>query len=202
MKRIVSIASLAFGLLLSAPAGAVKVGDTAPDFTVPDAHGKAHKLADTKGKYTVLEWHNEGCPYVQKFYGSGALPKLQKQWMDKGVAWYVVISSAPGAQGHADGKAAEADMQKHKAAPTAVLLDSAGALGKAYGAKTTPHMFVINPEGKVIYNGAIDDKPTTEASDIPGAKNYVSLALESAMAGKPVAEATTQPYGCSVKYAH
>ncbi|HET6346012.1 MAG TPA: redoxin domain-containing protein, partial [Myxococcota bacterium] len=124
MKRALVAACILTGVFLAGPAGAVKVGDPAPDFASTDSHGKTHKLADTKGKYVVLEWHNDGCPYVQKFYASGALPKLQKQWTDKGVAWYVVISSAPGSQGNADGKAADADMAKFKAAPTAVLLDS------------------------------------------------------------------------------
>src|SRR3954462_8477449 len=155
----------------AAPAWAVKVGEVAPDFVGTDTRGKAHKLADLKGKYTVLEWHNEGCPYVEKFYESGTLPKLQKQWTEKGVNWFVVISSAPGTQGHVDGKAAEADLTSHKAAPPAALLDPSGEIGKKFGAKTTPHRCGRGPDGKVVYTGAIDYKPTRDASDIAGAKN-------------------------------
>jgi hypothetical protein len=130
------------------------------------------------------------------------MQKLQKQWTEHGVAWFTVISSAPGTQGYVKADEENAYVEKVHALPTAVLLDPSGELGRLYGAKTTPHIFIIDPGGRLVYNGAIDDRPTTEASDIPSAKNYVSAALDEAMAGKPVSEPATRPYGCSVKYAH
>ena len=186
----------------AAPAAAlaVKVGEPAPAFTATDSNGKSVSLAQFKGKYVVLEWHNQGCPFVVKHYGSGNLPKLQKEWTAKQVVWLAIISSAPGKQGFVDGKGANQDMQGHSAAPTATLLDPKGEVGRLYGAKTTPHMFVINPQGQLIYNGAIDDKSSADPADIPGAKNYVTQALSEALAGKPVSQPTTPPYGCSVKY--
>ena len=186
----------------AAPAAAlaVKVGEPAPAFTATDSNGKSVSLAQFKGKYVVLEWHNQGCPFVVKHYGSGNLPKLQKEWTAKQVVWLAIISSAPGKQGFVDGKGANQDMQEHNAAPTATLLDPKGEVGRLYGAKTTPHMFVINPQGQLIYNGAIDDKSSADPADIPGAKNYVTQALSEALAGKPVSQPTTPPYGCSVKY--
>ena len=196
-------AMLAGGAALVLPAGAAhaaKVGEPAPGFTATDSNGKQVTLDQFKGKYVVLEWHNQGCPFVVKHYRSGNLPKLQKEWTAKQVVWLSVISSAPGKQGYVDGSGANQDMKTHDAAPTATLLDPKGELGRLYGAKTTPHMFVINPQGRLIYNGAIDDKPSTDAADIPGAKNYVAQALSEAMAGKPVSQPTTPPYGCSVKY--
>jgi len=148
----------------------------------------------------VLEWHNQGCPYVKKHYNSGNMQKLQKEWTAKGVVWLTVISSAPGKQGYVTPAEADAYVKDKSAVPTAVLLDSTGVVGLAYDAKTSPHMFIIDPSGTLIYNGAIDDKPTADLSDVPGAKNYVSQALGEAMAGKPVSLSTTRPYGCSVKY--
>lgn len=195
--------SLSAGLLvvfLSSTASAVKVGEPAPEFTVKDSKGNHHRLSDGSGKFIVLEWHNQGCPFVQKHYETGNMQKLQKEWTAKGVVWFTVISSAPGKQGHMTGSQADAYVSDKRAAPTAVLLDETGTMGRAYGAKTSPHMIVVNSRGLVTYNGAIDDKPTTEKSDVPGARNYVSAALTEAMAGKPVTTATSQPYGCSVKY--
>lgn len=180
---------------------AVSVGDQAPEFTGTDSHGQAHKLADYRGKFVVLEWHNNGCPYTKKHYESGNMQRLQKEWTDKGVVWFTVISSSPGTQGYVTADQENDYMQKMHAAPTAALLDPKGEIGHLYGAKTTPHMFVINPQGKLIYNGAIDDKSTSDPADIAGAKNYVSEALKEAQAGQPVATASTRPYGCSVKYA-
>jgi peroxiredoxin len=199
-RMSMAVSAAAFSFVVAANAQAAKVGDSAPSFTVTDSQGKTQSLDAYKGKYVVLEWHNEGCPYVKKFYQSGAMQKMQKEWTGKGVAWLVVDSSAPGSQGFADAKTANEDMTKHNATPTAVLLDAKGDVAQAYGAKTTPHMFVINPDGKLIYNGAIDDKATTESSDIAGAKNYVAQALTESMAGKSVSTTSTQPYGCSVKY--
>lgn len=202
MKKLTT--ALAFAMMATVAllngAQAAKVGEAAPAFTATDSNGKQVSLEQFKGKFVVLEWHNEACPFVVKHYGSGNLPKLQKEWTGKQVVWLSIISSAPGKQGHVDGKGANADVQKHQAVPTATLLDPKGEIGKLYGAKTTPHMFVINPKGQLIYNGAIDDKPTPNAADIAGAKNYVSQALTEAIAGKPVSEPTTTPYGCSVKY--
>jgi len=195
--------SILFVLALFAIAAfAVKVGDQAPDFTGTDSHGQKHKLSDYKGKFVVLEWHNNGCPFTKKHYESSNMQRLQKEWTDKGVVWFTVISSAPGSQGYVTADEENAYMQKVHAVPTAALLDPAGAIGHLYDAKTTPHMFVINPQGQVIYNGAIDDRSTSDPSDVSGAKNYVSEALQEAKAGQPVAVATTRPYGCSVKYAN
>jgi peroxiredoxin len=179
---------------------AAKVGANAPEFTAKDSHGKNHSLKENRGKYVVLEWSNKDCPYVKKHYDSGNMQKLQKEWTSKGVVWLTVLSSAPGKQGNLDGKAANENEKKQKAHPTAILLDPKGELGRLYGAKTTPHLFVINPEGKLIYNGAIDDKASTDQEDVKGASNYVSLALEEAKAGKEVSHPTSSPYGCSVKY--
>ncbi len=190
-------------LVSSLGAGAVqaaKVGEAAPAFSAIDSNGKKVSLAQFKGKYVVLEWHNQECPFVKKHYGSGNIPKLQKEWTAKQVIWLAIISSAPGKQGHMDGAGANQDMKMHDAAPTAILLDSSGEIGKLYGAKTTPHMFVINPQGQLIYNGAIDDKSGPDPAEIASAKNYVSQALEEARAGKPISQPTTTPYGCSVKY--
>lgn len=195
-----SILRLAILFALVASAMAAKVGDTAPPFTATDSNGKAQKLSDYKGKFVVLEWHNQGCPYTRKHYESGNMQRLQKEWTEKGVVWLTVISSAPGQQGYVTAAQENEYLKKINAAPTAVLLDPQGSLGHLYGAKVTPHMFIINPEGILIYNGAIDNRPTSDESDVRGATNYVSAALEQALAGKPVAEAATRPYGCSVKY--
>ena len=186
--------------LFTLAAFAVKVGDPAPDFTGTDSHGQSHKLSDYRGKFVVLEWHNNGCPYTKKHYESGNMQRLQKEWTGKGVVWFTVISSSPGTQGYVTADEENAYLGKTHAVPSAAILDANGAIGHAYGAKTTPHMFIINPQGQVIYNGAIDDRPTSDVSDINGAKNYVSEALQEAMAGQQVAVASTRPYGCSVKY--
>ncbi len=200
-RRVLLAGLLSAPLFLQAPAAlAAKVGEAAPAFTGSDSHGKAVSLAQFKGKYVVLEWHNHDCPYVRKHYGSGNLPRLQKEWTGKGVVWLAIVSSAAGKQGHVDGATADANMKQAGASPTATLLDPKGELGRLYGAKTTPHMFVISPQGTLLYAGAIDDKPTSDAGDIAGAKNYVAQALTEAMAGKPVSVPSTPPYGCSVKY--
>jgi hypothetical protein len=148
----------------------------------------------------VLEWHNHDCPFTRKHYVSGNMQALQKEWTAKGVAWFTVISSAPGEQGYVTPSQENAYLAQVHAAPTAVLMDPEGKLGRLYNAKTTPQMIVIDPAGKVIYDGAIDDRPTPDPEDVRGANNYVSDALTEAMAGKPVATPYTQPYGCSVKY--
>jgi peroxiredoxin len=200
-KRI-GTATVVIVLLATAAAFAARVGQPAPDFVATDSNCQSHHLADYRGKFVVLEWHNNGCPYTQKHYQSGNMENLQREWTARGVIWFTVISSAPGEQGYVTAAQENDYMRQMHAAPTAALLDSDGQLGRLYDAKTTPHMFVINPDGVLIYNGAIDDRPSTDASDITGATNYVSQALTEAMAGKPVSVATTWPYGCSVKYAH
>jgi len=204
MKRtpIVALTFLAIAFLLLPLARAARVGERAPDFTATDSNGQTHKLSEYAGKFVVLEWHNRGCPYTQKHYQSGNMERLQHEWTSRGVVWLTVISSAPGKQGYVTAAEENEYLKEMKAAPTAVLLDPTGALGHLYDAKTTPHMFVINPQGILIYNGAIDDHPTSDASDIPHSQNYLSQALEEALAGKPVAVATSRPYGCSVKYAN
>jgi peroxiredoxin len=204
MKRLafVAVALVVLAALGAAPAAAAAVvGQPAPAFTVVDSHGKTHSLADFKGKIVVLEWWNFECPFVAKHYGSGNMQKLQKEWTAKGVVWLTVSSSAPGKQGHVDGAKADTLMKEKGGASTAVLLDHDGKAGRAYGAKTTPHLFVIDPKGTVVYAGGIDDKPSTDQADIATAKNYVSAALAEVTAGKAVTTATSQPYGCSVKYA-
>jgi len=187
-------------LALIASAFAVKVGDPAPGFTVVDSNGKQQHLSDYKGKFVVLEWHNQGCPYTRKHYESGNMQRLQKEWTAKGVAWLTVISSAPGTQGFVTPSQENDYLKTMKATPTAVLMDPGGSLGHLYAAKTTPHMFIVDPNGTLIYNGAIDDHPTSDQADIANSRNYVSMALQQAMDGKPVSEAATRPYGCSVKY--
>ena len=187
-------------LLLFSSAYAVKVGEAAPDFQAKDSNGQVHKLSDGRGKFVVLEWHNNGCPYTRKHYESGNMQRLQKEWTAKGVVWLTVISSAPGTQGFVTPSQENDYLKTMKAAPTAVLMDPGGSLGHLYAAKTTPHMFIIDPNGTLIYNGAIDDHPTSDQSDIASSRNYVSTALQQAMGGQPVKEAATRPYGCSVKY--
>jgi len=181
---------------------AAKVGDPAPQFTATDSHGASRSLSSYRGKFVVLEWHNQGCPYTKKHYDSGNMERLQKEWTSKGVVWFTVISSSPGTQGYVTADEENSYVSKMHAAPTAVLLDPSGDLGHLYSAKTTPHMFIIDPAGKLIYDGAIDDHPTPDPQDITISKNYVSQALSEAMAGKPVSTPTSRPYGCSVKYAH
>lgn len=188
-------------VLLALPLLGARVGEAAPDFVGTDSNGKTHKLSDYRGKVVVLEWHNQGCPYTRKHYESGNMQKLQKEWTAKGVIWLTVISSAPGEQGYVTAEQENDYLKKMNAAPTAALLDPTGVLGHLYGAKTTPHMYVINPRGMLAYEGAIDDKPTSDAADIAGATNWVQVALKEITAGKQVATPVTRPYGCSVKYA-
>jgi len=199
MNKTVSVTLLV--LLLAVPIFAARVGEPAPAFTATDSYGHQHSLAQYKGKFVVLEWTNQGCPYTRKHYESGNMQKLQKYWTGKGVIWLTVISSAPGEQGYVTAAQENDYIKKMNAAPTAALLDPKGDLGHLYAAKTTPHMYIINPQGQLIYEGAIDNKPTTDQSDIAGATNYVTAALDEATAGKRVAVPSSRPYGCSVKYA-
>ena len=202
MKRGFAYVVTVVLMALSTAALAARVGEPAPNFTATDSNGKAHTLAAYHGKYVVLEWHNQGCPYTKKHYDSGNMERLQKEWTQKGVVWFTVISSAPGTQGYVTAQQENEYMQRMRAAPTAALLDPTGDLGHLYDAKTTPHMFIINSAGVLIYDGAIDDRPTPDEADIATSRNYVSLALGEAMSGKPVSTPTSRPYGCSVKYAH
>jgi AhpC/TSA family len=187
--------------MTAAACAAPEPGKPAPGFSAIDSNGKTVKLSDFRGKTVVLEWTNDGFPYVKKHYGSGNMQSLQKDAAAKGIVWLTVISSAPGKQGHVDGSGANALTKSRGAAPAAVLLDPTGALGHLYDARTTPHMFVIDGVGTLVYMGGIDDQPTTDLNGIPAAKNYVRAALDELAAGKPVAEPVTRPYGCSVKYA-
>ena len=202
MKRGIAWVVTLLVTVLSIVALAARVGEPAPNFTATDSNGKAHTLSSYRGKFVVLEWHNQGCPYTKKHYDSGNMERLQKEWTQKGVVWFTVISSAPGTQGYVTAEQENDYMRRMNAAPTAALLDPTGDLGHLYGAKTTPHMFIINPDGVLIYDGAIDDKSTPDQADIPSSTNYVSLALSEAMSGRPVSTPTSRPYGCSVKYAH
>lgn len=176
------------------------VGSSAPDFSLSDAKGKSHSLAEYKGKYVVLEWFNPECPFVKKHYGSDNMQKLQKEYSGKGVVWLTIDSSAPGKEGNLSADQAEKVMNSWKMNQTTLLLDPDGKAGKSYGAKNTPHMFVINPDGKIVYEGAIDSKASPNPADIPTSTNYVKVALDESLSGKAVSNPNTKPYGCSVKY--
>jgi peroxiredoxin len=185
----------------NASAATATVGQTAPNFTLQGADGKQHSLTDYAGKFVVLEWTNPNCPFVHKFYDGGAMQALQKTETGKGVVWLRVNSSAPGHDGYQTAADAAAWEKEHNVASTLTLLDPNGTVGHSYGARTTPHMFVIDAKGKLIYAGGIDNKPSPNPEDIATATNYVSTALDEAMAGKRVTTPTARPYGCSVKYA-
>jgi hypothetical protein len=205
MKRTVLVSFfLVFGFIaissVSLDAAESAVGESAPDFTLPDSNGTSHTLSDYAGKIVVLEWLNHGCPFVRKHYNSGNMQKLQKMADEKGIIWFSIISSAPGKQGYCTPTQANEITREKNASPAAVLLDPEGAVGKMYGAKTTPHMFIIDKEGRLVYNGAIDDIRSTNVDDLVQAKNYVRMALDELLAGKDVSVKTSQPYGCSVKY--
>jgi peroxiredoxin len=192
-------------ILLAATAIAhaeVKIGNPAPDFSLTDCSGKKVSLSDFKGKVVVLEWVNHRCPFVVKHYGSGNMQKLQADATAKGVAWLSICSSAPGKQGHSTPADAAKKCNEVQSAATAYLLDESGEVGKTYGAKVTPDMYVIDANGVLVYHGAIDDKKSTNPGDIAGAKNHVAAALDEVLAGKPVSTPKTDPYGCSVKYAN
>lgn len=208
MKTIKSLATSAALLVLvstwptraEAQLSDPTIGDPAPAFALPDTYGTEHSLEGFHGKWVVLEWLNYGCPYVRKHYNSGNMPMLQETYREKGVVWLSIVSSAPGKQGYYEPDAMNAQNEERGNKATAVLLDPSGDVGRAYGARTTPQMVIIDPEGTLRYNGAIDDKPTTRLSDIDGAHNYLVAALDEAMAGQEVSQPRTQPYGCGVKY--
>ena len=196
-----ALCAAVLGAAAARPALAAKVGRAAPAFAATDLDGKPVSLAGFKGRTVVLEWHNKGCPFVVKHYASGNLPKLQAKWTARGVVWLSIVSSSPGTEGFCTPAEAKEDVAAYRAAVTAMILDPEGTIGRLYGAKCTPHMFVVNPKGVLIYDGAIDDHPTTEAEDIPASKNWVDQALTESLAGKKVSVSSTRPYGCGVKYA-
>lgn len=193
----ISMAMLVAGAL---PALAISLGAAAPDFTGQGADGKTYHLSDFKGKYVVLEWHNQGCPFVKKHYGPGNMQRLQKEWTAKGVVWLKILSSHGGKQGSVSAADELAFNKEQGASPTASLMDAQGDIARAYQAKTTPHMFVIDQTGTLVYAGGIDDKPSTDQDDVKTARNHVDQALIETIAGKPVSVSTSTPYGCSVKY--
>ena len=197
MKNFVIACAVA---LASSASLAATVGQPAPAFSVTDTSGKLVSLSDFKGKHVVLEWVNPGCPFVVKHYKSNNMQGTQQEATAKGVVWLAVSSTAPDASDYKKPGALATWMQGQKAAATATLMDDNGKVGKAYGARTTPHMYVINPAGTLVYAGAIDNKPTANVADVPGAINHVKVALAETLAGKPVSTPTTKPYGCSVKY--
>ncbi len=205
MKRHAHAAAFvaAFALAASAtPAAwaAATVGQPAPNFTATDTSGKLVSLADFKGKHVVLEWVNPGCPFVVKHYSSGNMQGTQKEATAKDVVWLAISSTAPEASDYKKPADLASWMQAQKASATATLMDDDGKVGKAYGARTTPHMYVVNPAGTLVYAGAIDSKASSNVADIAGATNYVKQALAESLAGKPVSAASSRPYGCSVKY--
>lgn len=191
--------SLLTAFSLSAYAG-VNVGKPAPDFTGVDSQGIKHTLSQYKGKTVVLEWTNHDCPYVKKHYNSGNMQKLQNNATANGIVWLSIISSTPGKQGHVSGEQANQLTQSRNAAPTAVILDETSEIGLLYGAKTTPHMYIIDKTGQLVYMGGIDDIPSKDEEDIAGANNYVRAALDAMAAGNTIEDSITRPYGCSVKY--
>lgn len=198
MKITLSLLALVVtgSLALAAP----EIGGKAPDFSLKDSNGNTDTLSQYQGKYVVLEWTNPDCPFVHKHYDSGNMQKLQKEYTGKGVVWLSINSSAPGNQGNYSPAQWNDIVKQKNASPTAMLLDPDGKVGKAYGAKTTPHIFIIDPQGKLIYEGGIDNIPTPDQGDIAKATNYVRATLDEAMAGKSVTTSTSRPYGCGVKY--
>lgn len=179
---------------------APEVGEPAPGFTAMDTQGTEHSLSDFKGKYVVLEWFNHECPYVRKHYDTKNMQSLQEKYTEKGVVWLAINSSAPGKQGHLTKESGSERIAKEGAEPTALLLDPEGEVGKLYDAKTTPHMYIIDPEGTLVYAGAIDDDSSSRKSAVESATNYVAANLDALMEGNAVKVAKTEPYGCSVKY--
>jgi peroxiredoxin len=176
------------------------VGSAAPEFSSGDANGKTQSLSQYKGKYVVLEWFNPECPFVKKHYGGGNMQKLQEDYTSKGVVWLTIDSNAPGTEGNLTADQAQKVINSWKTKQTALLIDPESKVAKLYGAKNTPNMVVISPEGKIVYEGAIDSKASPNPADIPSSTNYVKAALDESLAGKPVSNAQTKPYGCSVKY--
>ena len=199
------LVAVAPGALLAGPlpawAQTAGVGQSAPDFELTDTQGKRVRLADFKGRHVVLEWTNPGCPFVVKHYGSQNMQALQKEAMAKNVVWLSISSTAPGHADYLAPGALAAQYRQWGAAPSAMLMDDGGQVGRAYGARTTPHMYLIDTKGVLVYAGGIDDKRSANPEDVKTARNFVRAALAEALAGKPVSTPATAPYGCSVKYA-
>lgn len=196
-----SIALVAAATIATPAMSAAQIGKPAPDFTLNDTNGKPVRLSGFKGRTVVLEWNNPGCPFVQKHYSSGNMQKTQSAAHGQGVVWLTINSGAPGKQGYMTGPQAVAFQKSEKMQATAYLFDPKGTVGRAYDAKATPQMFIINPAGTLVYAGAIDNKPTADPDDIKTARNHVLAALAEVKAGKPVSVAWSKPYGCAVKYA-
>ena len=195
-RAFLAVSLAAAGLAHAAPS----VGQPAPDFTLRDASGKPVKLSDFRGKHVVLEWINPGCPYVKKHYNSGNMAATQKEAVDKGVVWLAINSTEKSSWDYMEPAKLVAWQQERKARPSVVLMDEEGTAGKAYGARTTPHMYIVDPQGRLIYAGGIDNVPSSDPEDIKKAVNYVRQGLNEALAGKPLSASTTRPYGCSIKY--
>jgi peroxiredoxin len=201
--NLIATAFASAAIVVSFVASAATVGQAAPDFTLTDVNGKPVKLSDFKGKHVVLEWTNPNCPFVVKHYGSNNMQTLQKDKTGKGVVWLAVNSTAKSHQDYMAPAALSSKMMgEWKATPTSLLMDESGKVGKAYQAKTTPHMYIVDPKGTLVFAGGIDDKRSANPADIKGAKNFVRAALDESLAGKPISVATSTPYGCSVKYAN
>ena len=189
-----------FGLFLGVTLGNAFSAEVAPDFALNDTQGNVQRLSDHRGNFVVLEWYNPDCPFVKKHYRSGNMQDLQKEYTAKGVLWFTVNSSAPGKQGHYAAAEYNEILQNQGASPTALLLDHEGSVGRSYDARTTPHMYIIDPQGRLVYQGAIDDRVSTNPRDVETSHNYVRSALDEALNGQEVSTSVTQPYGCSVKY--
>lgn len=203
LSAIVLVAFLSFNSNLLAEGtteAKAQVGEAAPNFSLVDSHGNEHSLSDFAGQHVVLEWLNHDCPFVRKFYGAGEMQRLQQHYGDQGVVWLTIISSREGEQGYMTPDQINTSVSDKNAHSTAVLIDEPGTVGRMYNARTTPHMFVINPDGVLVYDGAIDSNSSANPATIEGAENYVVSALEASMNGQDVATPTTRPYGCSVKY--
>jgi peroxiredoxin len=195
-----AVLALGLGTVAAGVVPSPEIGQPAPAFRLPDTRGTQHSLAQYRGRWVVLEWSNYGCPYVQKHYNSGNIPRQQQKWRDRGVVWLAVMSSAPGEQGHFAPAAMNTESERMGSNASAVLLDPAGTVGRTYDARTTPHMFVINPQGTLVYMGGIDNVATPRQEDLARARQLVDAALEEATAGRPVTTPTSRPYGCNVKY--
>lgn len=201
LRRTLILAAAA--LVAQAPLhaqAAVAVGQAAPDFALKDTSGKTVRLSDFKGKHVVLEWTNPGCPFVRKHYDSGNMPATQKDAKDRGVVWLAINSTEKASSDYLEPTKLSAWLAERKASPTAVLMDEEGTTGRSYGARTTPHMYIVNPQGVLIYAGGIDSIASARPSDIEKATNYVKTGLAEALVGKSLTAATTAPYGCSIKY--
>ena len=200
LKRFFQIPLIITALYACGSSATLRVGEPAPGFEGMDTGGNVQRLSDYRGKTVVLEWTNHDCPYVRKHYGAGNMQEQQREAAAQGVVWLSIISSAPGKQGHVSPEESEELTRTRNATPRAVILDSEGKIGRAYNAKTTPHMFIIDKTGVLVYMGGIDSISTANPDDIPQATQYVRVALQELAAGKPVSTPVTKPYGCSVKY--